>query len=226
MEQLNSYYRRSRISEKKFRQIVRYFAMDITAGKTSELTYLTRKTVNTIFQKIRHRLAEESSRQAPIRTGEIEVDESYFGARRVRGKRGRGASGKTIVFGIFKRNGWVYTEIVPDCQKRTLQAIIRGRVAPDVIVHSDKWRGYDGLVDVGFQKHFRVNHSSNQFANGSVHVNGIESFWSFAKRRMQKFNGIRNDKFYLHLKECEFRFNHRRDNLYHVLLRLLRYYPL
>lgn len=226
MEQLNSYYRRSRISEKKFRQLVRYFAMDLTAGKTSELTCLTRKTVNSIFQKIRFRLAEESSRLAPIRTGEIEVDESYFGARRVRGKRGRGAFGKTIVFGIFKRNGWVYTEIVPNCQKRTLQAIIRGRVAPEVIIHSDKWRGYDGLVDVGFQKHFRVNHSSNQFANGSVHVNGIESFWSFAKRRMQKFNGLRSDKFYLHLKECEFRFNHRRDDLYHVLLKLLRLYPL
>ena len=141
MEQLNSYYRRSRISEKKFRQLVRYFAMDLTAGKTSELTCLTRKTVNSIFQKIRFRLAEESSRLAPIRTGEIEVDESYFGARRVRGKRRRGAFGKTIVFGIFKRNGWVYTEIVPNCQKRTLQAIIRGRVAPEVIIHSDKWRG-------------------------------------------------------------------------------------
>lgn len=226
MEQQNRYYRRSRISEKRFRQLVRYFAMDLTASKTTELTSLTRKTVNTIFQKIRLRLAEECSRQTPIQTGEIEVDESYFGARRVRGKRGRGASGKTIVFGIFKRRGRVYTEIVPDCQKRTLQAIIRGRVAPEVIVHSDKWRGYDGLVDVGFAKHFRVNHSTNQFANGSVHVNGIESFWSFAKRRMQKFNGLRNDKFYLHLKECEFRFNHRRDDLYHVLLRLLRKFPL
>lgn len=215
MEQQNRYYHRSRISEKRFRQLVRYFAMDLTASKTTELTSLTRKTVNSIFQKIRLRLSEECSRQTPVQTGEIEVDESYFGA-----------SGKTIVFGIFKRRGRVYTEIVPDCQKRTLQAIIRGRVAPEVIVHSDKWRGYDGLVDVGFAKHFRVNHSNNQFANGPVHVNGIESFWSFAKRRMQKFNGLRGDKFYWHLKECEFRFNHRRDDLYHVLLRLLRKYPL
>ena len=56
-------------------------------------------------------------------TGEIEVDESYFGAKRSRGKRGRGAFGKTAVFGVFKRNGYVYTEIVPDCSKSTLQAI-------------------------------------------------------------------------------------------------------
>ena len=79
--------------------------MDLTAGKTAELTYITRKSVNLIFQKIRIRLVEECERHAPIEAGEIEVDESYFGRRRVRGKRGRGASGKTIVFGIFKRNG-------------------------------------------------------------------------------------------------------------------------
>jgi len=226
MEQQNRYCRRSRISEKKFRQLLRYFALDLTASKTAELINLNRKTVNSIFQKIRLRLVSECARHAPIQTGEIEVDESYFGARRVRGKRGRGASGKTIVFGIFKRNGWVYTEIVPDCQKRTLQAIIRGKVSAEVVIHSDKWRGYDGLVDVGFSKHFRVNHGSNQFAEGTNHINGIESFWSFAKRRMQKFNGLRTEKFLLHLKESEFRFNHRRDDLYQVLLRTLRNHPL
>lgn len=226
MEQHNRYYRRSRISQKKFRQLLRYFALDLTASKTAELTGLTRKTVNTIFQKIRVRIVAECALHAPIRSGEIEVDESYFGAKRVKGKRGRGASGKTIVFGIFKRNGWVYTEIVPDCQKATLQAIIRGRVLPDVIVHSDKWRGYDGLVDVGYEKHFRVSHGNNQFASGTNHINGIESFWSFAKRRMLKFNGIRADSFLSHLKESEFRFNYRRDDLYKILLGLLRQKPL
>jgi transposase len=59
-------------------------------------------------------------------SGEVELDESYFGARRVRGKRGRGARGKTIVFGIYKRNGRVYTEVVPNYKKASLQAIIRG----------------------------------------------------------------------------------------------------
>ena len=171
-------------------------------------------------------MVAECALHAPIRSGEIEVDESYFGAKRVKGKRGRGASGKTIVFGIFKRNGWVYTEIVPDCQKATLQAIIRGRVLPDVIVHSDKWRGYDGLVDVGYKKHFRVSHGDNQFASGTNHINGIESFWSFAKRRMLKFNGLRADSFLSHLKESEFRFNYRRDDLYKILLGLLRQKPL
>lgn len=141
----------------------------------------------------------------------------------MRGKRGLGASGKTIVFGIFKRNSCVYTEVVPDCKKRTLQAVIRGRVA---FIHSDGWRGYDGLVDVGYSKHFRVDHGRDQFVRGPHHVNGIESLWSYAKRRLQKFNGVPARTFYLHLKECEYGFNNRDNNLARVLLKLLERYPL
>jgi transposase len=150
MERPNPFYRRSRISAKKFRQLLRLFALDLTATDVAQLTGLTRKSVTTIFLRIRGRIAEECERQSPLSSGQVEVDESYFGARRVRGKRGRGASGKTIVFGLLKRDGKVYTEIVPDCKKATLQAIIRGRVAPEVVIHSDGWRGYDGLVDVGY----------------------------------------------------------------------------
>jgi transposase-like protein len=191
----------------------------------AKLTGLTRKSVTSIFLRLRVRIAEECERQSPF-GGEVEVDESYFGPRRVRGKRGRGASGKTIVFGVFKRNGCVYTEVVPDCKKRTLLGVIRGRVTLDAVVHSDGWRGYDGLVDVGYAKHFRVNHGANEFARGASHVNGIESFWSYAKRRLQKFNGVPARTFFLHLKECEYRFNNRNRELSTLLLKLLKKHPL
>ncbi len=226
MQRLNCYYRRSRIAEAKFRLLVRHFALDLCASNAALLTELSHRSVITIFGKMRRRISEECERQSPFKNGEAEVDESYFGARRVRGKRGRGASGKTIVFGLLKRDGKVYSEIVPDCKKATLQAIIRGRVAPETVIHSDGWRGYDGLVDVGYRKHFRVNHGDNEFATKQSHINGIESFWSFAKRRLQKFNGVPAATFSLHLKECEWRFNHRNDNLYRALLRLLRHHPL
>ncbi len=226
MKQLNRYYRFAKINERKTRQIIKYFAFDLTARKTAVLTNLTRKSVNEIYLKIRNRVAEEAERASPFAACQIEVDESYFGARRVRGKRGRGASGKTIVFGIYKRNGSVYTEIVPDAAKKTLQNIIRGKVSLDSVIHSDGWRGYNGLVDVGYSKHLRVNHSDDVFAIGDIHSNGIESFWSYAKRRLQKFNGVSPKTFYLHLKECEYRFNHRSENLQLLLLKLLERFPL
>ena len=165
---------------------------------------------------------EQSS---PFR-GDIEVDESYFGAKRIKGKRGRGAYNKTHVFGILQRQGMVYTEIVPDCAKQALQGIIRGRVALESVIHSDSWRGYDGLVDLGYKKHYRVHHGANEFANGKRHINGIESFWSYAKRRLMKFHGIPKTTFYLHLKECEFRFNYRNQDPYKLVLEMLRNNPL
>lgn len=226
MQRLNRYYRRSRISESKFRLLVQHFALDLSAAQAAPLTGISHRSVITIFGKIRQRIAEECERQSPFRNGEVEVDESYFGPRRVRGRRGRGAGRKTIVFGLLKRDGKVYAEVVPDCRKATLQAIIRGRVSADAVIHSDGWRGYDGLVDVGYAKHYRVSHGDNEFATDESHINGIESFWSFAKRRLQKFNGVPAETFHLHLKECEWRFNHRRDNLYRELLSLLRKHPL
>jgi len=124
----NRYVCRSHISEARFRQLVRLFALDLEATKIAHLTKLSRRTVNRYVQALRRRMAAACERHAPFR-GQVELDESYFGRRRVRGKRGRGASGKTIVFGLFKRNGYVYTEIVPNAQKRTLLRVIRGHVA-------------------------------------------------------------------------------------------------
>lgn len=225
MIQKNPYFRRSKISSAKTRQILRYFAMDLTATDCAELSGISVRSINTLYLRVRRRLAEHCEAESPL-GGDLEADESYFGPRRVRGLRGRGAGNKTVVFGLLKRADKVYTEIVPDATKRTLQAIIRGRADIASIIHTDRWRGYDGLVDIGFDKHLRVNHGSNEFARGSVHVNGIESFWSYAKRRLVKFNGVPRHTFYLHLKETEFRFNHRHRSVYHALLSLLRSNPL
>ena len=222
---INKYIKRSRISEAKFRHILQLFSLDIDAQNIAIITGLNRNTINRHIRLIRERIAELCQQSSPF-TGEIEVDESYFGARRVKGKRGRGASGKTPVFGILQRGGKVYTEIVPDCARKTLQAIIRGKVDPESIIHSDKWPGYNGLVDMGYKKHFRVHHGSNEFARGKNHINGIESFWAYAKCRLEKFHGIHKSTFYLHLKECEFRFNYRDKNIYHILLENFRNIPL
>ena len=157
--------------------------------------------------------------------GEVEIDESYFGPRRVRGKRGRGAGGKTPVIGLLKRGGKVFTELVENCSKAALMPIIKGQVLSEATVYTDGWKSYDGLV-LGGYKHHRIHHHQNQFARGRNHVNGIESFWSFTKLRLAKLRGIRAQYFFLHLKESEWRWNHRHDNLYLFLLKNLRSKPL
>ena len=225
MTDKNRYIKRAKISEAKFRQFIRHFTHDLDAQTIASLTQLNRNTVNRYLTLIRKRIAEFCEQESPFK-GEIEIDESYFGGKRLKGKRGRGAYKKTPVFGILKRGGKVYTEIVPDCAKATLQGIIRGRVDPDSVIHSDGWRGYNSLVDLGYKKHYRVNHGSDEFVNFKSHINGIESFWSYAKRRLAKFHGIADSTFHLHLKECEFRFNYRNRDLYKILLKMFRDRPL
>ena len=197
----------------------------MTASDTAKLTGISVRSINSLYLKLRRCLADECEQHTPF-YDIVELDESYFGAKRIRGKRGRGAGGKTIVFDILKRGDKVYTEIVPDASKATLQKVIRGRIAIEGVTNSDGWRGCQGLVDMGFAKHFRVRHGDNEFARSVQHINGIESFWSYAKHRLVQFNGVPKHTFYLHLEETEFRFNYRHDGLYKVLLKMLRKNPL
>lgn len=199
----NKYLVEARITESKFREILRYFSEDETATKTARYSKTNRNTVNRLYGLFRLRIAKMSIISLP-ELGEFEIDESYFGARRVRGKRGRGAAGKTPVFGILKRKGKVYVNIVKNCKKEQLMPIIEGRVLEGSTIYSDGWKSYDGLILNGYD-HYRVYHSKNEFARGKTHINGIESFWSYTKRRMAKFNGLSDDVFHLHLKESEWR---------------------
>ena len=133
-----------------------YNGLDSKTGR--RISSLTVRSVNPIYLKIRVRLAEFCEDQNPLRR-EIEIDESYSGPKRVRGKRGRGAGHKTIVFGILKRGERVYAQIVPDARKHTLLKAIHGNMDIQSIIHSDGRLAYDDLVDVGCAKHLRVNHA-------------------------------------------------------------------
>jgi transposase-like protein len=220
----NRYQKRAHISEQKFKEIVYCFATDLTAQDTAKLVGISRNSINKIFNKIRQRLLSITSLEGQFE-GDVELDESYFGARRVRGKRGRGASGKTPVFGLLKRDGAVHVEIVKNCSRASLLPIIKGKVLEGSTIYTDGWGAYDSLIVNGYN-HYRILHSENEFARGKNHVNGIKSFWSYAKRRLAKFNGVYNEKFYLHLKECQFRFSHRKADFYRLLLSLFKKNPL
>jgi transposase len=224
MTMKNKYLNRARISERKFRDILMYFCEDETATKTARYSKINRNTVNRLFSLFRLRIVQMSLSSVP-ELGEFEIDESYFGARRVRGKRGRGAAGKTPVFGILKHDGKVYVNVVKNCKKEQLMPIIEGKVLEGSTIYSDGWKSYDGLILNGYD-HYRVYHSKNEFARGKAHINGIESFWSYAKRRMAKFNGLSDEGFHLHLKESEFRWNFRSENIYDILLVEFRQNPL
>ena len=206
---------------------MRAFCSDLTATQASQMLGMNRNTINRYYGIFRQAIFAYQEEQMAAFTGVIKVDESYFGQTRPRvslhkRKRGRGTN-KQPVFGIYERGGRVYTEIIPDTAKRTLQRVIRGQIDVQSIVISDGWRGYNGLVDVGFDKHLRIKKKigdDTKHVRNGVHINGIESFWSFTKRRLAKFNGCKTN-FHLHLKECEWRWNKNFDILYKEIRKLI-----
>lgn len=218
--------KRSKLSSYKLKKIIVHFVIDVNATKTGLLLGVNRNTINRFYHIFRNQIYQYQVRlfEEKLHKTTVECDKAYFGGKRKRGvpgKRGRGTT-KQPVFGIFERDSKVYTEIVDNCTKPTLQAIIRGRIDPKTIIVTDKWRGYDGLVDVGYDAHFRINHSKT-FSNGrGVHINGIENFWSFTKRRLNQFSNGVKPNFLFHLKECEWRYKKSKTQMIKELVYLLK----
>jgi transposase len=197
--------RKSRLSSYKQGRLIEHFVSGSTARIAASIVGVNKSTSAYFYHRLREIISYELEKSgAEIFGGEIEVDESYFGGKR-KGQRGRGAAGKVPVFGLLKRGGKVYTKVIPDTSSGTLLPIIKRKVIPDSIVYSDCWKGYN-VLDVSDFKHFRIN-NSKLFADKKNHINGIENFWSQAKRHMRKFNGVPKEHFGLFLKECEWRFN-------------------
>lgn len=213
------------LSRYRREKLMRAFCADLTASQAALVLGLSRTTANRYYGLFRKAIAAHQRAQKELLVGTVEVDESYFGASRPRGVPGKLRPGrgtlKQPVFGLFERGGRVFTEIVPDTNKPTLQRLIRGRVALEATIVSDGWRGYDGLVDTGYDRHLRIRKARPKaFSRNGIHINGIESFWSFTKRRLAKFNGVSRN-FELHLKECEWRWAKEPDTLFQELKSLL-----
>lgn len=215
--------KRRRITKQKHVTILRSFVVDISAVSASRIAGVNRKTADRYYNIIREVVFLDAVRERKeMKLGNgIEIDESYFGPRRVRGKRGRGAGSKVVVLGLLKRSGRIYTKIIKKAEKKEILPVILRTVKSGSDIYTDGWKSYDALAVYGYN-HKKVIHERNEFSDKKeTHINGVESFWSYAKRRMNKFNGIRKVFFQRHLLESEWRFNHRKTVM-HDIEKLLR----
>lgn len=199
------YIKHCKLSRNKQLELMKYFVSGSTARTAAELAGIHRNTAIRFFCALREKIALKQQDRGEQFYGDVELDESYFGGAR-KGKRGRGAAGKVVVFGILKRGGKVYTKVIQDTKTDTLMPIIRRKIVPDSVVYTDSYRSYNAL-DVSEFHHHRINHSTHFAEQKHNHINGIENFWNQAKRHLRKFNGVPKEHFNLFLKECEWRFN-------------------
>jgi transposase-like protein len=182
---------------------------------------VTYKTAWRMADHIRQHMANVDG-EFPL-FGEVEADETYVGGKHP-GVRGRGAAGKTIVFGMLQRGGDVMTKVVPDVKRNTLQPFIQDNVAQGSTVHTDELRSYRGLNRKGY-KHKTVNHGDGQYAVENKHVNNVENFWKHLKGSINGTH-MHVSKRHLHkyAKEFEYRFNSR-ENPSAMFSELVSSYP-
>ena len=164
--------------------------------------------------------------------GPAEADATYIGGKaanmhkkvRERKIKGRGATGKAIVHGVLQRGtedttSQVRCEVVGTDDAARLVPAVRRSVRFGAEVYTDEARAYAELA--GTQIHRAVDHSV-KYAEGAVHTNGMENFWSLLKRGLAgTYVAVASFHLCRYVAEQAFRFNERsRDDLGRFLLTL------
>lgn len=222
------------ISIRQKNTLLRCFIQDMMAWSkygacASKEANVNRNTADFYYRQFREAIYR-SQRRYPKFFGEVEIDQKAFGGRGrkrmqsylrrlartlphaeylAKAKKVR-AEHKIQVMGILHRGGDVFAHAIKKNDANTIMPLVRLVIEIGSTVYTDKWRGFSELGIDGYTHH-SINHSLEYMDKQGNHSNSIESFWSFAQRRLAKFNGIPVHTLPLHIKECEFRFNHRED---------------
>lgn len=203
-----------RLTSRAWGQVLGWFCRGLSAQAIAQETQLERRRVLRALRCLRQAMAADVP---PVFRGTVEVDETYLGGQAKNRRRRPGgyptgrATVKTPVFGILCRGGQVWAQVVPDTAARTLWPLIRRRVRRGSTICSDTWRGYTGIATKGYV-HRLVDHSRGYVAypRSGYHINGLEGFWGYCKRRLAAKGGIRREWLSLYLAEYVWRYNHRR----------------
>lgn len=212
-----TYWRLSRASRYWKGQLLKYFSLGVPAYRVRFTVPLSLPTIERFYRLARTAIYQSALTALQTLSGSLELDETMFGGRRP-GKRGWGATGKHMVFGIYRRNGHVVTFPVSSRGKDTLAPLITRNTKPGSLYYTDDWFAYTFLPIRG--NHVVVKKEKG-VPRGRDHLNGIEGFWSYAKHWLYPYRGVPAKYFHLYLKEIEWRFNHRDQDLLPTLRGLL-----
>ena len=213
----------TKISRKLLKRIISEFVLEHSTNTILERVDISKYKLLKILTLLRIEMTKDIPEMF---SGIVEVDETYLGGQwknkrlsvkkdaLIKGKnskKGKGTS-KQPTFGILCRNGQVWAELVENVEKEDLQPRIEKQVKKGSTICSDTWRGYTGIAQKGYV-HRLVNHSKNEYSDyRGNHINGLEGFWGYLKRKLSAKGGIRKEKLHLFLGEYVWRYNHRNLN--------------
>lgn len=215
-----TYIGKLRIPTNVVAYLLHLFALGVPAYRTRFYVHISLATVERTFRIFRQAIYDSSLDELNQlkMSGRFEMDEALFGGHR-KGKRGWGAEGKAMVFGIYKRNGRVVTFPVPDRKHDTLMPLIERHTKKGSLYYTDDYTAYASLRMRG--RHQVIAHGLEEYVRDDTHINGIEGFWSYSKTWLYHYRGVPKQYFHMYLKEIEFRFNNRERDLFKLMSKML-----
>jgi transposase len=213
----NRYLRGAHTSERKFRVVLKLFCEDLTATQIAHISGVSRVTINSYLKLIRVKIAafcEEKS--------------YYFNdtpAARLMKPAPVAPGADTMLFGIYKSDRGIFTKRLPDADVSG-QTLPPKKLNSAIDIYHNSLGRYSGIADFNTHKLIRLRHHPHQPAKAQAQVDEIDFFWGLIKGRLQKFRGINTNTLYLHVKETEFRYNHRNTDIFLLLSNMIQQQPL
>ncbi|WP_346317270.1 IS1595 family transposase [Chitinophaga sp. YIM B06452] len=228
----NKFLKGAHLSERKFKEILKLFSEDLTATQIANISGVSRVTINSYLKKIRLQIVKYCESLQP----ETATSAASWAHRANSLHQGHDTAVavktdvdriiKPVIFGIYKQDNKVFTEILPDVSRSMIQAIARGRSVLETVGSAERIRRFNGVVDLGQYRLYHLGNHHHDVDAAKSGLDDVDGFWGLTKHRLAKFKGLNRNTAYLHLKECEFRYNYRHEELYAVLLNLLKTFPL
>jgi transposase len=222
----NKFLKGAHISERKVRELLKLFAEDLTATQIANISGISRITVNAYLKLIRTHIAKYCEERNPVH-----YHNGTFAFLPLQNPgsttlyKNDNASKKSF-YGIFKQDDLIYTDKL-SIDSSWLYDWLKGKVEADhASIEKHHLDIYNGIVDFNTVKLFRINNTYAGITKGRSQIDEIDLFWGMLKSRLVKFRGLNGSTLYLHVKETEFRYNYRNEDLFELLVNIIHKRPL
>ena len=220
----NKMLKRSHLSEKKCREIIQLFSEDLTATQIANITGVSRVTINNYLKLIRTHIVKYSEDLNPRHYANAGI-RSFVSLNGTDSKELHAReTGTEVYYGFYRCEGNIFVDSLKDMDKTTILELQRARNGGTIAKSQEDLLKYHAVADFDGWKLYRMD--TGTLVNGKNHADDISIFWGNAKSRLLKFRGLNKNTLYLHVKECEFRYNYRNTDINSLLLNIIYKVPL
>jgi transposase len=223
----NKMMKGAHLTERKCKEIIRLFCEDLTATQIADVCGVSRVTINNYLKLIRTHIAKYCEEHNPRyrMAGALQfmpfmpthapaiADFSDDGLKEDTG----------WLYGISRYNQKLYVDLL---SRQEYDQLLRSDGSMAFFAQegqSEKPIDYRALIDIS---EWQMTKLTTTLQGGLQSLDDFDLFWSLAKSRLSKFRGLNRNTAYLHVKECEFRFNYRGEDLFKLLNFIIQRRPL